>query len=281
MTISIEGSLTVAETTGTAGAAFREGFVEADGFRIRYAEAGQGPALVHLHGAGGMRLNAGHGLLARYYRVIAFEMPGFGASPENSRTQTMAEYSTTMVRACDALGIDQFNMWGTSFGGKAAVWLAVRHPERVQALVLEAPAAIRPAGARGPSGSPEQMARALYGHPERMPPLPATDPAVQAKQQALTGRLRGPDRDAELEAGMRRLSTPTLVLFGTLDRVIPPEMGRHYKELMPGNSNLALVYDAGHAIAAERPEAFAEIVADFLDRHAAFAISRTETLLFP
>jgi pimeloyl-ACP methyl ester carboxylesterase len=261
------------------GAAFREGHLEADGFRIRYAEAGEGSALVHLHGAGGMRLNAGHDLLARHYRVIAFEMPGFGASPENTRTESMAEYATTMARACDALALDRFNLWGTSFGGKAALWLAVHHPERLQALVLEAPAAIRPAGARPPAGSPEQMARALYGHPERMPPLPAADPAVAAKQQALTGRLRGPDRDPELEAAMRRLSITTLVLFGTLDRVIPPEMGRHYKELMPGNCHLALVYDAGHAIAAERPEAFAEIVGDFLDRGAAFLISRTDTLL--
>jgi pimeloyl-ACP methyl ester carboxylesterase len=263
------------------GAVFREGHVEADGFRIRYAEAGEGPALVHLHGAGGMRLNAGHDLLARHYRVIAFEMPGFGASPENARAGSMAEYATTMALACDALGLDRFNLWGTSFGGKAALWLAVQHPERLQALVLEAPAAIRPGGARPPVGSPEQMARALYGHPERMPPLPAADPAVAAKQQALTGRLRGPDRDPELEAAMRRLSVATLVLFGTLDRVIPPEMGRHYKQLMPANCNLALVYDAGHAIAAERPEAFAEIVGDFLERGAAFLISRTDTLQHP
>ena len=79
---------------------------------------------------------------------------------------------------------------------------------------------------------------------------------------------------------MRRLDTPTLVLFGTLDRVIPPEMGRHYKELLP-NGHLVLVYDAGHAIGAERPEAFVEIVTDFLDRHEAFLISRAETVIHP
>ena len=49
--------------TAAPGAAFREGFVEADGFRIRYMEAGQGTPLVHLHGAGGMRLTPGHDLL--------------------------------------------------------------------------------------------------------------------------------------------------------------------------------------------------------------------------
>ena len=47
------------------------------------------------------------------------------------------------------------------------------------------------------------------------------------------------------------------------------------------NSHLVLVYDAGHLIDAERPEACAEVMADFLDRHAAFLISRTETLIHP
>jgi pimeloyl-ACP methyl ester carboxylesterase len=161
-----------------------------------------------------------------------------------------------------------------------AVWLAVQTPEGLLALVLEAPAAIRPAGTRPPSGPPEEMARRLYAHPERMPALPPADPAVQAKQQALTGRMRGPDRDAELEARMRQLATPTLVLFGTLDHVIPPAMGRHYKELMP-NCHLVLVYDAGHAIGAERPEAFTEVVTDFHDRHEAILIRRTETVINP
>ena len=58
------------------GESFREGFVEADGFRIRYMEAGTGAPLVHLHGAGGLRLTPGHDLLSRQFRVIAFEMPG-------------------------------------------------------------------------------------------------------------------------------------------------------------------------------------------------------------
>jgi hypothetical protein len=56
-----------------AAAAFSEGHVEADGFRIRYMEAGHGPALLHLHGAGGLRLTPGHDLLRRHFRVIAFE----------------------------------------------------------------------------------------------------------------------------------------------------------------------------------------------------------------
>jgi pimeloyl-ACP methyl ester carboxylesterase len=268
------------EERSAPGAAFGEGYVEADGFRIRYMTAGDGPPLVHLHGAGGLRLTPGHDLLRRQFRVIAFEMPGFGNSPENRRTRDMPELAATMAKAAAALGLESFNLMGTSFGGKAALWLAVQEPQRVEALVLEAPAAIRPVGSRPPSGSPEEMASRLYAHPERVPPPSPVAPAVRAKTAALVERLRGPDRDAELEARLHDVAVPTLVLFGTLDRVIPPEMARFYKELMP-NCNLVFVYDAGHAIGTDRPEAFAEVVADFLERREAFVISRTETVIHP
>jgi pimeloyl-ACP methyl ester carboxylesterase len=262
------------------GEGFREGQVEADGFRIRYRQAGDGPALVHLHGAGGLRLTPGHDLLSRQFRVIALEMPGFGASPENTRTRDQAELAATMASAAEALGLDRGKRRGTSFGGKTALWLAVQQPDRVQTLVLEAPAAIRPAGSAPPSGSPEEMARRLYAHPERVTLPPAVDPMVRAQTARLVARLRGPDRDPDLEARLSEVAIPTLVLFGTLDRVIPPEMGHFYKELMP-NAHLVFVYDAGHAISTERPEAFAEIVADFLERREAFVISRNETVIHP
>lgn len=261
-------------------AEFREAFVEADGFRIRYQEAGEGAPLVHLHGAGGMRISPAHKILAQKYRVIAFEMPGFGASSENTRTRDQAELARTMAAAAGALGLDRFNLWGTSFGGKTALWLAAQAPELLTALVLESPAAIRQPGGRAPSGTPEEIARALFAHPERVPPLPPADPAVVAQTGRLVARLRGPDRDPDLEARMQELTAPALVLFGTLDRVTPPVLGRHYKELLP-NCNLVLVYDAAHAIGTDRPEAFCEVVTDFLERHEAFIISRHETLINP
>ncbi len=79
---------------------------------------------------------------------------------------------------------------------------------------------------------------------------------------------------------MSALTIPVLVVLGTRDRLIPPEMGRVYKDLMP-DAHLVFVYDAGHAISAERPEAFAEVVGDFLEREDAFVISRSRTVLLP
>jgi pimeloyl-ACP methyl ester carboxylesterase len=260
--------------------AFHEGWVEADGFRIRFMEAGDGPPLVHLHGAGGVHLTPAHDLLSQTYRVIVFEMPGLGASPENARTQTMPDLAATMAKAAQAIGLDRFNLMGTSFGGKVALWLAAQQPSLVRALVLEAPAAMRPEDMRPVAGTPDQIALRLYAHPERMPALPAVDTAQAARTMALVRRLRGPNRDEALEQRLRGLATSTLVVFGTLDSVIPPAMGRIYKELMP-NSHLVFVYDAGHVIAAERPEAFVDVVTDFLERGDAFLISRAKTVVFP
>jgi pimeloyl-ACP methyl ester carboxylesterase len=192
----------------------------------------------------------------------------------------MPELAATMARAAEALGLTNFDLMGTSFGAKVALNIAVRNPEVVRALVLEAPAAIRPAGLRPPSGAPDVIARMLYAHPERVPPLPPVDPAQAARIAALTTRLRGLDREPDLEARMSGLTMPVLVVLGTRDALIPPEMGRLYKDLIP-NAHLIFVYDAGHAISAERPEAFVEVVGDFLEREDAFVISRANTVLLP
>lgn len=260
---------------------WQEGHVEADGFRIRCVHAGDGPPLVHLHGGGGLALTPTHDLLARDRRVVAFEMPGFGDSPENTRHQTMPDMARTMLDAVSALGVDGFDLWGTSFGGKAALCTALIAQERVQALVLESPAAIRPADHERPRPStPEELVAMLHAHPERMPPRAPSSMDHRAKVAPMMARLMAPPRDPDLEAAMPGLQIPVLVVFGTEDRLIPPEFGRTYKQLLP-NCQLLFVYDAGHAVAADRPEAFAEAVSDFLDRHERYVVSRRSSVLFP
>ncbi len=262
-------------------ALFTEGYVEADGFHMRYKEAGQGEPLVSLHGAGGMKLYRSHALLAEQYRVIVFEVPGFGHSPANERSQSMPELARTMAQAVENLGLERCNLMGNSFGGKLALWMAVQQPERMQALILVAPAAIRPEGGLPPAAlAPEELMARLYAHPERQAPLPPLDPAIRAKQQALVRRVMGPPRDEALESRMPGLNVPVLVLFGTMDRMSPPEMGRLYCEKLP-NCHLILVYDAGHEVDADRPEAFVSVVSDFLQHHEAFLVNRQSGLINP
>ena len=90
---------------------------------------------------------------------------------------------------------------------------------------------------------------------------------------------RRPSR-AETKAALTGLTVPTLVVFGTQDALVPPAMGRVYREKMP-NCNYVLVYDAGHEVGADRPEAFSSLVGDFLERREAFIVNARSSLLNP
>jgi pimeloyl-ACP methyl ester carboxylesterase len=264
----------------TVTSVFREHFVEADGFRIRYLEAGTGEPLVHFHGAGGLRIYASHELLARNHRVLLFEVPGFGNSEVNERSRSVEDLGRTMAEAVSRLGIDQFNLMGNSFGGRLALLTALQIPERIHALVLVAPAAILPPNHTRPqSMSPEELVKRLFAHPERVNLPPPTAPEVVAKQNALTRRLVTPSRE-ELEARMADFRPPVLVVWGTDDRMIPSEMGRVYVEKLP-TAFLFLMYDAGHEADADRPEAFTDLVSEFIERGAEFVVTHRTGVIHP
>jgi pimeloyl-ACP methyl ester carboxylesterase len=259
---------------------FREHVVDADGFQIRYLEAGQGQPIIHFHGGGGLRLYRSHELLARNHRVVLFEVPGFGNSPVNERSRSVEDLGRTMAEAVARLGIDQFHLMGNSFGGRLALWTALQVPERIRSLILVAPAAIVPeTSARPQDLSPEERIKRLFAHPERVnlpPPAPAE---IQAKQYAFARRLQAPSRQ-ELEARMTEFRPPVLVVWGNDDRMIPTEMGRVYVEKLP-TAFFVLLYDAGHEADADRPEAFADLVTEFVERGAEFVVNRRSGVVHP
>jgi pimeloyl-ACP methyl ester carboxylesterase len=262
------------------GESFKEASIDADGFHIRYVEAGSGPAVICLHGGGGLRLSPAHDLLARDYRVIAFEMPGFGRS-ENSRATSTEDLAQSMNEAVSALGVERYSLMGTSFGSKVALWMAIQRREPVEAVVLISPAAIRAQEGPVPTRvSPEEGAKLLYAHPERQPKSPPPPRELVAKHAAFTSRLLGPPRDAGFEARLADLALPVLALFGTADRVTPPEGAHLFREALP-NCHIMFVYDAAHAIDADRPEALASVAGDFLARKGQFLVRNTSGALYP
>ena len=183
---------------------------------MQHLEAGAGPPLVHLKPPGGLRLTRADELLARSFRVVVLE-----AATSGEPSALVAR----MMEAIGALGIDRFDLMGTSVASMTALAVARAARDRVGALVLEAP----------------------------MP--------------------MGGGRVADL-------TTPALVVFGAADPVAVPETSGHFKERLP-NAHLVFVYAAGHAVADDRPEAFAEVVADFLERREGFVVSRATTVIHP
>jgi pimeloyl-ACP methyl ester carboxylesterase len=244
-------------------AAGNEDYVEVDGFRIRYWESGPPQpvgAVVMLEGMtwGLSRLR---NALAQKYRVMALELPGCGTAPANTRSRSVQELANTMALAAAQVVPENYTLIGTSFGANVALWQTLQAPDKVEALVLIAPTALLPAA--GPlAGTPEEAARRLLAYPEKAHDLPSVDPASVAKEQALVQRLTGGRHDAEAERRLEEIPCATLVLFGTEDTLVAPEAARIYRARIP-NSNIAFVYDAGHLIEAERPEALINAVSDY------------------
>ena len=263
---------------------FKEGQVEADGFTIRYTEAGQprsAGTVVVLDSpfSAGWGLSKLHQALAQQYRVVALELPGFGSSPVNTGSQSIKELANTMAQAAATVAPDGYTLIGTSFGAHVALWQALQSPDKVEALVLISPTAILPTG--GPTTiTPEQMAGQLLAHPEIASGLPPLDPEIVAKERALVHRLKGLTHDGEAESKLGEIQCATLVVFGLDDKMVSPQAGGIYRARIP-NSNIAFVYDAGHVIVAERPEALINLVSDYVERRETFIVGRRTGIINP
>ena len=262
-------------------AACKEDHVEVDGFRIRYWEAGPPRpvgAVVMLE-AMTWGLDKLRDALLQKYRVIAMELPGFGESLANTRSHSVQELADTAARATAQVVSENYTLIGTSFGAHVALWQTLQAPDKVEALVLIAPTAMLPA-AGPPASTPEEMARRLFAHPEKARDFASVASAIFVKEQALVQRLTGGRHDAEAERRLGEIPCATLVLFGAEDKMVAPEAARIYRARIP-NSNLAFVYDAGHLIEAERPEALVNAVSDYVELRETFIVGRQTGIINP
>jgi pimeloyl-ACP methyl ester carboxylesterase len=262
-------------------AAGREDYVEVDGFRIRSWAAGPpqpAGAVVMLEGMT-WGLSTLRDALAQKYRVIALELPGCGESSANTRSQSVQELAHTMAQACAQVVPENYTLIGTSFSAHVALWQTLQSPATVEALVLIAPTALLPAA--GPlTGTPQDTAERLFAHPERGRGFVSVDPAIVAKEQELVLRLTGGRHDTEAERRLGEIPCATLVLFGSEDKMVAPEAARIYRARIP-NSNITFVYDAGHLIEAERPEALVNAVSDYVELRETFIVGRQTGIINP
>src|SRR5262245_29830382 len=134
--------------------------VQAAGLDITYWELGAGDPLVVLHGAGGPNIVPAFERIAESARVLYLQIPGFGSSPANESSRDLEDLAGTIADAVAGLGIESYSLLGTSFGGATAAWMAILHPDRIEKLILESPAAFRPGDEPLPQLTPEEVQRA-------------------------------------------------------------------------------------------------------------------------
>ncbi|MGZ4703009.1 MAG: alpha/beta fold hydrolase [Ilumatobacteraceae bacterium] len=260
------------------GAAFVEHSIDAAGFTVRYLEAGSGSAVLCLPGAGGPKLTFALDLLAERFRVIVLELPGWGAQAND-----VADFDGLAAQVAEiavALGLERFHLMGTSLGGACALHFVTLFADRVESLVLEAPAKFRESSTDPSQLAPDAFVRAFRSHPERLPQMAPPDPAFMARVWPTVMRLMGDGSVDGLAARLAEVPTRTLILFGRDDGIINPINGRTLRRLMR-NSSLQYVFDAAHDIQSDRPEAFADVVGDFLERGMQFLINAQDGLINP
>ena len=275
-----DGSDVMTDTAVRApGAAFVEHFVEAAGFTVRYLEAGDGPAVLYLPGAGGPVMTFALDTLAERFRVIVLEYPGWGAQPND-----VADFdglADQVAEIATALGLERFHLIGTSFGGACALHFVA--PPRRQGRVAGArrlPARSAKRRCTRRRCAPEEFVRAFRSHPERLPHMSPPDPEFMARVWPTVERLMGDGADNGFSARLAELPTRTLILFGRDDGIINPINGRVLRRSLR-NSSLQYVFDAAHDIQSDRPEAFADVVGDFLERGMKFLINDQDGLINP
>lgn len=142
--LAVATALVVRARTKTAEAANPPmgRFVEVDGVRLHYVERGTGEPLVLLHGNGSMVQDfwtSGFvALAAKYYRVIAFDRPGYGHSERPRTTVWTPDAQADLLHAALAkIGVARFLLLGHSWGASVAVALGLNYPQAVRGLVLE------------------------------------------------------------------------------------------------------------------------------------------------
>ena len=255
--------------------------------QIFWEEQGSGEPLLLVMGHGWPRQMWARHLpaLTEQYRVISFDNRGVGQTVTGLSQWTLADMADDALAVLDAAGVSRAHVYGASMGGGIAQVMVLDHPERVGALILGCTAA-RAAGRRVPLRqiSRHLLPALLAGRRERTVALaralvygPATDPALIAEDLLLLESLHRPaeglraQRRAVLEYEGSRLRlgsvrSPTLIIHGSDDRLVPVRYGEELAQLIPG-AELVLLPGAGHMYITDATHAADAAVLSFLAAH--------------
>ena len=275
-------------------------FLEVNGFRLRYREAGAGPPVVFVHGGFPSVESALERVsedawswqwrFARRHRFVSYDRRGCGFSSCPPDGYDLENQALDLELLLDRLDLDSVHLLASSAGGPIAVVFAATRPRRVRSLVLESTApSILPRG-----DAATELIRRRLAAPRGVPDDVKAVPPSAAAEQA--GRLEELDQQEELLAAVgralpaaawhpyavaqrrtleayldadvtpyaKRVRAPTLLLHGRRDSIVPLHWAEQLLRALP-NARLHVVDEGTHGLLAESEEAVS-VALEFLAR---------------
>jgi pimeloyl-ACP methyl ester carboxylesterase len=275
------------------GVDWREHLRRADvgGARVNYAEMGEGPPILFVHGLSGSWQNWLEQLphFARNHRVIALDLPGFGSSPMPPWEISIPNYGRLLDDFSRAVGLEDATLVGNSMGGFISAEASIAQPDWVERVVLVSAAGITHARMRKePAEVAARMAAATSPLAFRLQDRSLRRPRL--RYAAFKGVFHAPHRmrtellweqyhgalgapgmvDAvrtligyDFTDRLERVDEPTLIVWGRNDRIVSPKDAAGYARHL-SLSRTAIFDRTGHCPQLERPARFNRLLEQFI-----------------
>lgn len=256
--------------------------VEVQGSEFHYERGGSGEPLLLIQGMSGTHVSWGEpfkGALEESFDVVAFDNRGIGFSAPVESPFTIAEMAADTAGLLDQLEIESAHVVGISMGGMIAQELALAHPDRLRSLTL----GCTYCGGDGSQLMPQENAEKLLagfasgdreqalqaGYEVNLSPgfradedafiafhematsVPAAREVIQLQLQAILGH--------DTSGRLGEIGTPTLIIHGTVDGVLPFANGKQIASLIPA-ARFEVFKDIGHMFWWEQPQRSAELI---------------------
>lgn len=283
----------------TSDYTFATHYTTIDNLEIAYIKEGQGKeTIVFIHGlsSNADAWSRNIEVLKEKYTCVALDLPGFGKSSKVAEAYTPDYYAEVVVKLIDKLKLKNVSVAGHSMGGQAAIKLAVHHPEKLNKLILIAPAGIEAFNEQQSfllknavtadvlsKTTDEQIDRNyqlnFFKLPEEAQKMIADRKKIkqavdfpeycEAIVKSIAGML-----DYPTHAELNLIGLKTLVVFGENDNLIPNRylnpnltislVGNSAKEKIK-NSTLHFIPESGHFVHFEKPTEVNRIIATWLE----------------
>ena len=247
--------------------------IRAAGSTLRVRKGGAGdPILVLPHDIGTLDRLPFYDALARRFTVYVPSHPGYDGSERPDWMRTVRDIAVTYQSLLATINKTNVSLVGLGFGGWIAAEMATMSPQAFRRLVLVGAMGVKPVKGEildQAIVSYIDYVRAGFEDQGVFDRLYGADPATSLLEQwdlnrEMTFRIAWKPYmyNSTLPHLLGGVKTPSLIVWGRGDKIVPPECGEAYARALPG-SRLVLVPGAGHFVDMEQPEALAKLIVEF------------------